>query len=182
MFCDYPSSATVSFLRPLARRRLRTIRPFFVDILTRKPCVFARRRVLGWKVRLPFAILILLTLMSVACVSRDGTLNTSRGSRRVSTDANPNDQIPPSKSRCAQPRAWGLGFGFCDFGCVTVAGSGRAPEAVLRWLRFLPQDFHTCGKHCGKAGPSKRAGAEIAISRHVSKGERPREADFTALA
>lgn len=41
------SSATVSRFRPLARRRLSTIRPFFVDIRTRNPCVFLRRRVLG---------------------------------------------------------------------------------------------------------------------------------------
>ena len=41
------SSATVSRLRPFARRRLSTIRPFFVDIRTRKPWVFFRRRVFG---------------------------------------------------------------------------------------------------------------------------------------
>ena len=46
--CGYPSSATVSRRRPLARRRFRTIRPFLVDILTRKPCVFFRLRLLGW--------------------------------------------------------------------------------------------------------------------------------------
>jgi hypothetical protein len=34
-------------LRPLARRRLRTVRPFLVAIRTRKPCVRRRRRVLG---------------------------------------------------------------------------------------------------------------------------------------
>jgi hypothetical protein len=43
----YCSSATVSRLRPLARRRFRTIRPFFVDILTKNPWAFARRRVFG---------------------------------------------------------------------------------------------------------------------------------------
>jgi len=31
----------------LARRRFNTIRPFFVDIRTLKPCAFLRRRVLG---------------------------------------------------------------------------------------------------------------------------------------
>lgn len=41
------SSATVNRLRPLARRRFSTIRPFFVDIRTRKPCVFFRLRVFG---------------------------------------------------------------------------------------------------------------------------------------
>jgi hypothetical protein len=45
---DQPSSATVSRLRPFARRRLRTIRPFLVAIRTRKPWAFFRRRVLGW--------------------------------------------------------------------------------------------------------------------------------------
>jgi hypothetical protein len=41
------SSATVSRLRPFVRRRFSTIRPFFVDIRIRKPCVFLRRRVFG---------------------------------------------------------------------------------------------------------------------------------------
>jgi hypothetical protein len=48
------SSATVRRLRPFARPRASTIRPFFVAIRTRKPCAFARRRVFGWNVRLPF--------------------------------------------------------------------------------------------------------------------------------
>jgi hypothetical protein len=47
--CDhgYCSSDTVKRLRPLLRRLLRTIRPFFVAIRTLKPCVFLRRRVFG---------------------------------------------------------------------------------------------------------------------------------------
>jgi hypothetical protein len=47
--CDhgYCSSETVRRLRPLARRLLRTIRPFFVAIRTLKPCVFFRRRTFG---------------------------------------------------------------------------------------------------------------------------------------
>ena len=36
------SLLTVSFLRPLARRRFSTRRPFFVLMRTRNPCVFAR--------------------------------------------------------------------------------------------------------------------------------------------
>lgn len=54
----YRSSATVSRLRPFARRRFKTIRPFLVDIRTRNPCVFFRRLVLGWKVRLPFMLVL----------------------------------------------------------------------------------------------------------------------------
>jgi hypothetical protein len=56
---DQASSETVSRLRPLARRRLSTSRPFLVSIRTRKPWVFARRRVLGWNVRFPLAISVI---------------------------------------------------------------------------------------------------------------------------
>jgi hypothetical protein len=47
----YEDEETVRRLRPLARRRLRTRRPFFVLMRTRKPCVRRRRRRLGWNVR-----------------------------------------------------------------------------------------------------------------------------------
>jgi hypothetical protein len=43
---------TVRRLRPLARRRFRTSRPFFVAMRTRNPCVRLRRRRFGWKVTL----------------------------------------------------------------------------------------------------------------------------------
>ncbi len=42
---------TVRRLRPLARRRFRTSRPFFVLMRTKKPCVRLRRRRFGWNVR-----------------------------------------------------------------------------------------------------------------------------------
>ncbi len=37
----------ISFLRPLARRRASTLRPFLVAMRARKPCVFLRRTLLG---------------------------------------------------------------------------------------------------------------------------------------
>jgi len=43
----YLSSLTVSFLRPRARRRERTARPFLVSIRERNPCVLARWRLFG---------------------------------------------------------------------------------------------------------------------------------------
>jgi hypothetical protein len=43
----YLSELTVSLWRPRARRRARTARPFLVSMRVRKPCVFARRRLLG---------------------------------------------------------------------------------------------------------------------------------------
>ena len=42
---------TETRLRPLARRRDSTARPLLVFIRERKPCVFERRRRLGWNVR-----------------------------------------------------------------------------------------------------------------------------------
>jgi hypothetical protein len=44
---DYLSELTVSFLRPRARRRARTARPFLVSIRERNPCVLARWRLFG---------------------------------------------------------------------------------------------------------------------------------------
>jgi len=42
----------LSFSRPLCLRAARTARPARVRIRSRKPCVFARRRLFGWNVRL----------------------------------------------------------------------------------------------------------------------------------
>ena len=42
----------LSFSRPLCRRAARTARPARVRMRSRKPCVFARRRLFGWNVRL----------------------------------------------------------------------------------------------------------------------------------
>ena len=49
--CDQAVSAR----RPLARRLDTTARPARVRIRNRKPCTRARRRLFGWKVRLPLA-------------------------------------------------------------------------------------------------------------------------------
>ena len=50
------SSLTVSLWRPLARRRASTARPSAVFMRTRKPCVLARLRLFGWKVRFGIAL------------------------------------------------------------------------------------------------------------------------------
>ena len=44
------SSETVSFARPFARRAANTRRPFFVAILSRKPCLFFLFLLEGWNV------------------------------------------------------------------------------------------------------------------------------------
>ena len=45
----------VSFARPLERRPLTIARPARVRMRRRNPCTRARRRLFGWKVRLPLA-------------------------------------------------------------------------------------------------------------------------------
>jgi hypothetical protein len=67
------------------------------------------------------------------------------------------------------PGNWELVFGISD---VTVAGfHKRAERGEYAPLRFLPQDFHTCGKHCGKAVAPPRGAAENVILGGVSWGE-----------
>jgi len=46
-YSGYLSELTVSFLRPMARRRERTAWPSAVFMRVRKPCVFTRRRLFG---------------------------------------------------------------------------------------------------------------------------------------
>ena len=48
---DLARPHTVSLFRPFRRRRFRTSWPSCVLIRLRNPCVFLRRRLLGWKVR-----------------------------------------------------------------------------------------------------------------------------------
>ena len=48
-----------SFARPLRRRDARMARPARVLMRRRKPCVLARRRLLGWKVRLVVTAVLL---------------------------------------------------------------------------------------------------------------------------
>jgi hypothetical protein len=45
------SAETVSLARPFRRRRASTLRPFFVAMRVRNPCLFRRFRRLGWYVR-----------------------------------------------------------------------------------------------------------------------------------
>ena len=45
-----PSSATVNFFLPLARRAANTLRPFAVAILSRNPCLFLLFLFEGWNV------------------------------------------------------------------------------------------------------------------------------------
>ena len=56
-------------MRPLRRRAARMARPARVFMRSRKPWVFARRRVFGWKVRLLITILQ-LKILGISLVSK----------------------------------------------------------------------------------------------------------------
>ena len=74
---NYLSELTESFLRPRARRRDSTARPSCVFMRVRKPCVLARRRLLGWNVR--FGILFQFT--SIKQPKRTGKPRNNRSDR-----------------------------------------------------------------------------------------------------
>ena len=76
---DSYSLLTVSRLRPLARRRLSTRRPFLLLIRTRNPWVRLRWRLLGWNVRFPF-IMIPAEAPATRASTRNRTVN---GNERV---------------------------------------------------------------------------------------------------
>jgi len=56
---------TETRLRPFARLRASTARPLLVCMRLRKPCVFDRRRRLGWNVRLGMKKPLLLAVISL---------------------------------------------------------------------------------------------------------------------
>jgi hypothetical protein len=139
------SLLTVRRLRPFARRRLSTSRPFFVLIRTRNPWVRLRCRVFGWNVRFPFMISLRFRehekskLLMVAnafrrCQSEWFVLQSASFNRFLVSDPSP-------------------------IGCV---------------IWSVPKDFHTCGKNCGKSLEFKhllRSGPQLA---GFSRGEGPK--------
>jgi hypothetical protein len=48
-------------------------------------------------------------------------------------------------------------------------------------LRFVPQDFHTCGKYCGKTGLVGVLGAENVIIHHLLRAKVENEPVFGLL-
>ena len=64
-YLPWCSSDTVSFLRPWARREANTRRPFFVDILSRKPCLFTLLLLWGWNVLFIFYLKFYLLLFTL---------------------------------------------------------------------------------------------------------------------
>ena len=70
IYCNYfflplYSSETVSFARPFARRAANTRRPFFVAILSRKPCLFFLFLLEGWNVLFIVYILFYVIIQSL---------------------------------------------------------------------------------------------------------------------
>jgi hypothetical protein len=151
-----------------------------VDILTRKPCVFLRRRVLGWKVRLPF----MLSLPSLSLSSLNQAARVRAAEFSILVQSIPKSQMPnPTEDRQFQIQAlgwlWDLGFGFWDLRCYSRGlRSGVEDMDSSPTLRFLPQDFHTCGKNCGKAADPEQGAAKTMISWRLLQGESRRPATF----
>lgn len=58
----HPTAYALSRLRPFARRRLNTLRPFLVAMRARNPWVRLRFKLLGWKVLFITKTLVFLEL------------------------------------------------------------------------------------------------------------------------
>lgn len=98
-----------SFSRPLRRRAVMIARPARVRIRKRKPCVLARRRLFGWKVRL-------LTVRLHRCLSLPKFAARGRCARSTIRSARDGSTVPDV--RLGGPS--GLGDGKTPtVGCVT---------------------------------------------------------------
>jgi hypothetical protein len=97
----------------------------------------ARRAVFGWYVRFPF-----FDLAISSSTRYDARIPSTGAGRNLNTKL----RIPKS------PKS-DLGLGPRELPVLQSRVPGSARNR--RWkrnLRFLPQDFHNCGKRCGKAG------------------------------
>jgi hypothetical protein len=54
--------------------------------------------------------------------------------------------------------------------------------AAQQSIRFPPQDFHTCGKHCGKAGETVEAPLERLDIPGLQAWRKPVNGDFSGFA
>ena len=90
---------TLRRLRPLRRRAARIDRPARVRIRRRNPWVFARRRVFGWYVRFPLAILGSFAKTKAGnSPAEDGSIRKHPWMEGLTTE---------SASRRSRPLAWG---------------------------------------------------------------------------
>ena len=161
----------VRALRPLARRAETMARPARVRIRVRKPCLWARRRLLGWKVRLPLAT-VLTPCSSRPRTSPVGSSTAPKGRRRLpeTTAARYSGRMIRSAGSTGEPGSavrrgrWpGGGVAATSAGRWTVTemrrhsktgGSLRAPtgrtKSDTRWSRMTILSF--CGGPEGYGG------------------------------
>jgi hypothetical protein len=105
-----PPDQAESLWRPFRRRARRTRRPARVDMRCRKPCRFARRRLLGWNVRFTSRCLL--------------DHRASRGWRRC---GNPSDETPPAPG---SPPGWAYGRPIARHATRLVGGAREARTAT----------------------------------------------------
>jgi hypothetical protein len=74
-----------SFSRPLRRRAAKIDRPARVRMRSRNPCVRARRRLFGWKVRLPLLTTLLLHGLDIPAAFGHRQVCASRACPRTCT-------------------------------------------------------------------------------------------------
>ena len=126
---------TVRRLRPLARRRFSTSRPFFVAMRVRKPCVFLRRRRLGWNVR----FMIQTTSMRISFLAEKPKYYR-RIRQTVNEAGRPDRHIGVGRSVCYSPIP-------CDVRRVSPRSFPQLWKKMWKSLGFAPGPARASRKH-----------------------------------
>jgi hypothetical protein len=109
-----------------------------------------------------------LPLCHLDCVLHELSVETS--SRQTpNTSRRSDDTVKNGVDRCR---------------CVTVRGRRVRCSVVrrpLQSIRFLPQDFHTCGKHCGKTNETVELPPETPYFFGFLARRRPADAVFSGF-
>ena len=158
---NYAGDETVSRFRPLARRRFRTSRPFFVLMRTRKPCVRRRRRRFGWNVRFMIA-----DPLSPEESGGETSIVAKALPECQSWSPDPGRRLRRERSSLRNLRRPSLSR---HRPCANVASPAAPP------VGSPPEVFHNCGKKCGKAivfAPPLSHPACLGTRIHAAKGEK----------
>ncbi len=144
----------LSCSRPLRLRAARTARPARVRMRSRKPCVFARRRLFGWNVRL-----LTVSPCSLACGRRRSSVQAPpRPLTRSRAPWEKSSQYIPKRARAWAGAARRFPTGYHlehrrlpGVPRCRVLGCGKLFSPSCRSHRVQP-GYHTCttcGQFCG---------------------------------
>jgi len=135
--CDYSRKPgfTETRLRPLARRREITARPLLVFMRERNPCVFERRRRLGWNVR--FGITELRSSLAKSYLGQSQSISVGPPAPQLAASRGPRQAPRAHLRRIRYPTSSHAAFHFWCRVRIVVQFAPRAQQQIF----FLPVTF-----------------------------------------